>query len=429
VTAEISHQATGDRRRTILLSSLGEIVEWFDFMIYLSLAPILAKVFFPSSDGRTSLFATLGVFAAAYLARPLGSLLFGRIGDRSGRKHALVASALVMSAAKLFEGSLPSYDTIGIAAAVLFVIARMISGFSIGGEFTGTYIMLFETGRPGQRALTTSLANVMAGTGILLASGLITLLLALLSSEQMQAWGWRIPFYVGSLVGLIALAIRLRVQETPLFEQLKARELIAKAPLIEALREQPREILIAFAMSSYVAVSYYLVVAFVPTYLQSFVGMDHVDALTIATAASLLNIMVIAPPAWVSDRLGRKPVMIASSAGLALLGYPLFLMLSSGGFATTLAAALLFVILAASFFGAGNTTAVERFSTRVRYSGFALGYNVGAAIFGGTTPLIAAWLIHSTGSNVAPAWYLIAASVAILLVIWRLRETYRIEMT
>ena len=395
-------------------------------MIYLSLAPILAKVFFPSSDGRTSLFATLGVFAAAYLARPLGSLLFGRIGDRSGRKHALVASALVMSAAKLFEGSLPSYDTIGITAAALFVIARMVSGFSIGGEFTGTYIMLFETGRSGQRALTTSLANVMAGTGILLASGLITLLLALLTGQQMQAWGWRIPFFVGSLVGLIALAIRLRVQETPLFEQLRAQESVAKAPLTEALREQPRAILIAFAMSSYVAVSYYLVVAFVPTYLQSFVGMDHVDALTISTLAGLLNIVVIPFPAWASDRFGRKPVMIAASGAFALLGYPLFLLLASGDFATTLAGALLFVTLAAGFVGAANTAAVERFPTRVRYSGFALGYNVGAAIFGGMTPLVAAGLIHSTGSNLAPAWYLILASIAILTMIWRLRETYRI---
>jgi MHS family proline/betaine transporter-like MFS transporter len=383
-------------------------------------------VFFPAGDGRTSLFATLGVFAAAYVARPVGSLLFGRIGDRSGRKHALVASALVMSAAKLFEGSLPSYETIGIAAAVLFVIARLISGFSIGGEFTGTYIMLFETGRAGRRALTTSLANVMAGTGVLLASGMITLLMTLLSSEQMQAWGWRIPFYAGSLVGLIALLIRLRVRETPLFEHLQSEATIARAPLREALREQPRAILIAFAMSSYVAVSYYLVVAFVPTYLQSFVGMDHVSALTITTVASLLNIVLIPLPAWASDRFGRKPVIIAASGGFALLGYPLFLLLSSGDFASTLAGALLFVALAACFVGAANTAAVERFPTRVRYSGFALGYNVGAAIFGGMTPLVAAWLIHSTGSNLAPAWYLILASIAILTLVWRLRETYRI---
>jgi MFS transporter, MHS family, proline/betaine transporter len=413
------------RRRTILLSSLGEIVEWFDFMIYLSLAPILAKVFFPSSDGRTSLFATLGVFAAAYLARPLGSLLFGRIGDRSGRKQALVASALVMSGAKLFEGSLPSYDSIGIAAAALFVVARLISGFSIGGEFTGTYIMLFETGSTGRRALTTSLANVMAGTGILLASGLITLLMSLLSSAQMQDWGWRIPFYVGSLVGLIALAIRLRVRETPLFEQLRNQATIAQKPLLEALREQPRAILIAFAMSSYVAISYYLVVAFVPTYLQSFVGMDHVSALTIATLAGLLNIVLIPWPALASDRFGRKPVMIAASGGFALLGYPLFLLLSSGDFAATLAGALLFVALAAGFVGAANTAAVERFPTRVRYSGFALGYNVGAAIFGGTTPLLAAWLIHTSGSLMAPSAYLILASLAVLVVIWRLKETFR----
>jgi MHS family proline/betaine transporter-like MFS transporter len=424
----VSTEPAGRSRTTVLLSSVGEIVEWFDFMIYLSLAPVLAKVFFPSSDGRTALFATLAVFAAAYLARPLGGLLFGHLGDRGGRKQALVASALVMAGAKLVEGSLPSYDAIGITAAVLFLLARVVSGLSIGGEFTGTFVMLFESSSTGRRGLTTSLANVMASIGIVLGSGLITLLMATLSAEQMQAWGWRIPFFVGSLIGLVALAIRLRVQETPMFERLRADASLARQPLRDAIREQPRAIFVAFAMSSFIAVSYYLVVAFVPTYLQSFVGMDHVHALTIATLATLLNIVVIPLPAWLSDRAGRKPVLVAASVAFVVLGYPLFLLLASGRFGPTLLGALLFVALAATFVGAANTTAMEHFRTRTRFSGFALGYNIGAAIFGGLTPLLAAWLIHSTGSNVAPAWYLILASVAILAVSWRIKETYRADV-
>ena len=417
------------RRWTVLLSSVGEIVEWFDFMIYLTLAPILARVFFGETDSKTHLLATLGIFAAAYLARPLGAVLFGRLGDRQGRKRALIVSALVMAAAKFFEGSLPTYDDIGIAAAVLFLVARLLSGFSLGGEFTGTLVMLFETGTSRNRALTTSLANMMAGTGVLLASGLVTALIALLPSEDMYAWGWRVPFYVGSLVGLIALAIRLKVQESTLFEQLKDRAALSPAPVMEAIKEQPRGVGVAFAMSSFNALSYYLVVAFVPTYLQSFVGMDHVMALTITTMAALFNILVIPFPGAISDSIGRRPVLIAAALAFIALGFPLFSMLSSDVFRTTLWAALLLVIPAACFMAPANTTAVEHLPTRVRFSGFALGYNAGAAIFGGTTPLIAASLIHLTGWLIAPAAYLVLAAVVILIVCWRLKETYKIEVS
>ncbi|MEM7445362.1 MAG: MFS transporter, partial [Pseudomonadota bacterium] len=208
--------ARSDRRRTsVVLSSVGEVVEWFDFMIYLALAPILAKVFFPTDDPLTSLLATLGIFAAAYLARPLGAIVFGGFGDRMGRKATLVISALIMAIAKLIEGSLPSYEAVGVAAPVLFILARILSGLSLGGEFTGTFIMLFETAKPGQRAMTISLGNVMSGIGVLLASGLVALLVGSFSAEEMQAWGWRIPFYVGAFVCFTALAIRLWVRETP----------------------------------------------------------------------------------------------------------------------------------------------------------------------------------------------------------------------
>lgn len=412
-----------------MLSSVGEIVEWFDFMIYLTLAPILARVFFGETDTKTHLLATLGIFAAAYLARPLGAVFFGRLGDRQGRNRALIVSALVMSAAKLFEGSLPTYDDIGIAAAVLFLVARLLSGFSLGGEFTGTLVMLFETGTQRHRAVTTSLANIMAGTGVLLASGLVTALTALLTPEDMVAWGWRIPFYVGSLVGLIALLIRLKVQETPPFEQAKDTGSLSPAPVMEAIKEQPRGVAVAFAMSSFNALTYYLVIAFVPTYLQSFVGMDHITALTITTIAAFFNILFIPFPAAISDSVGRRPVLIAAAVAFIILGFPLFSMLASDVFRTTLAGALLFVIPAACFMGPASTTAVEHLPTRVRFSGFALGYNAGAAIFGGTTPLIAALLIHATGWLLAPAAYLVVAAIVILIVCWRLKETYQIDVS
>jgi len=413
----------------VLFSSVGEIVEWFDFMIYLSLVPILARVFFGETHAKAHLFAILGIFAAAYLARPHGAILFGRLGDRLGRKRALIVSAVVMSVAKLVEGSLPTYDDIGIAAAILFVLARLFSGFSLGGEFAGTIVMLFETATPRHRALTTSLASMMAGGGVLLAAGLVTALIALLSAEDMQAWGWRIPFFVGSGVGLIALAFRLWVPETPMFEEVKEEGLRARKPLKEAVKDDTSGAAVAFAMSSFTALSYYLVIAFLPTYLQSFVGMDHVSALTITTIATVLSIAVIPISGLVSDNVGRKPVLISSSLAFIVLSISQFWLLASGQFWLTLAGALVLVVPVACFMAPAHTTAMEHLPTRVRYSGFALGYNAGAAIFGGTTPLIAAWLIHGTGWLTAPAGYLVLAATIILIVCWRLKETYQIEVS
>ena len=420
---------THQRRRTVLFSSVGEIVEWFDFMIYLSLVPILARVFFGETHTKTHLFAILGIFAAGYLARPHGAILFGRLGDRFGRKRALIVSALVMTGAKLVEGSLPTYDDIGIAAAVLFVAARLCSGFSLGGEFAGTLVMLFETATPRHRALTTSLANMMAGGGVLLAAGLVTALIALLTPEEMQAWGWRIPFFVGSGVGLVALAFRLWVPETPMFEEVKEEGLQARTPVKEAVKEDTGAAAVAFAMSSFIALSYFLVIAFLPTYLQSFVGMDHVSALTITTIATVLSIVVIPISGLVSDHVGRKLVLIATSLAFIVLSVPLFWLLASDQFWLALAGALMLVVPAACFMAPAYTTAVEHLPTRVRFSGFALGYNIGAAIFGGTAPLIAAWLIHSTGWLTAPAGYLVLAAIVILIVCWRLKETYRLEIS
>jgi MHS family proline/betaine transporter-like MFS transporter len=195
-------------KRAIFLSSIGEVVEWFDFMVYLALAPVLAKVIF-APDDSSSLLMTLGIFGAAFLARPIGAILFGHLGDRFGRKRALVTSALLMAVAKLVEGLLPTYSTAaystaGHLAPAIFLAARIASGFSLGGEFTGTAVMLFESAQTRRRGLTTGLANIMGGVGVFLASGLVGLLTANLSSEAMESWGWRVPFFAGSLIGVVA---------------------------------------------------------------------------------------------------------------------------------------------------------------------------------------------------------------------------------
>jgi MHS family proline/betaine transporter-like MFS transporter len=230
----------------------------------------------------------------------MGALLFGQLGDRVGQKRALMVSALLMAAANLIEGLLPTYATIGFLAPAVFVCARIISGISLGGEYTGTFVMLFESAPTGRRGLTTSLANVMGGTGVFLASSLVALLIASLSQESMESWDWRIPFFTG-FIALIALAIRTKVSETPLFEELRRKGETLRSPLRESVRRQPRAILITFATAAFNALSYYLVIAFVPTYLVSFVKVDHATAMLVATVAGAFNVLFIAIPGWISD--------------------------------------------------------------------------------------------------------------------------------
>jgi MFS transporter, MHS family, proline/betaine transporter len=410
-------------KRAIFLSSIGEVVEWFDFMVYLALAPVLAKVIF-APDDSSSLLMTLGIFGAAFLARPIGAILFGHLGDRFGRKRALVTSALLMAVAKLVEGLLPTYSTAGHLAPAIFLAARIASGFSLGGEFTGTAVMLFESAQTRRRGLTTSLANIMGGVGVFLASGLVGLLTANLSPAAMESWGWRVPFFAGSLIGLVALGIRARVPETPLFEKFQSKGETVRTPLRESLKGQPRAILLTFALAGFNALSYYLVVAFVPTYLVSFVKIEHSAAMHIATVASAFNVAFIGIPAWLSDIVGRKPLLIVGGLGFLVLTYPLYILLSSGNMASMLVSALGFVALATFFMGPAIAAALEHFPTAVRFSGFAFGYNIGAGVFGGTTPLVATWLIQTTSSLRAPGVYLIAASAVMLVVSLRLRETF-----
>ena len=356
--------------------------------------------------------------------RVRSALCYLAISETAGRKRALMASALLMAMAKLVEAMLPTYAMIGYLAPAVFVLARIISGISLGGEYAGTFVMLFESARSGRRGLTTSLGYVMAGFGVFLASSLVAVLTARLSAEAMENWGWRVPFFAGSLIALVALATRTQVRETPLFNELLSEGKTVRSPLREGLRHQWRAVLLTFAMAAFHALSYYLEVAFVPVYLVSFVKIDHAAAMRVGTVASAFNVAFIAIPAWVSDKIGRKPVLIAGCIGFLLLSYPFYVLLSSKSMVSMLVAAVGFVVLAACFMGPAMTAALEHFSTAVRFSGF--GYNVGSGLFGGTTPLVAGWMIHATGALISPSYYIMAASAIFLGLCFRLRETRKL---
>jgi MHS family proline/betaine transporter-like MFS transporter len=300
---------------------------------------------------------------------------------------------------------------------------RMASGFSMGGEYAGTFVYLLENAPSGHRAITCSLANTMCAGGIFLAS-LVVSLVGLLPSPAVDAWGWRIPFFVGAAAGLLAMAMRAHMQESPLFDRVVASGQASRSPLSDAFQTVTRQIVAAFILASYIAITYHVLIAFIPGYLQTWCQLDHRSAEWIATAASLLNLPLMMLPAWLADRIGRKPVIAGAALSIMALAWPVFALISSGH---ALLGSLLAVPLAAAINAPAATLAVELFPTRVRFTGFAIGFNLGS-IAGGVSPFLCAWLIRASGALVAPAFLVASVSLGMLAALRFVPETRDVEL-
>jgi MHS family proline/betaine transporter-like MFS transporter len=415
--------AAAAKRRPVVFGAIGTTLEWFDFTLYLYLSPIIAALFFPSGDQLASLMATFGVFAAGYLMRPLGALFFGSYGDRRGRKAALSLSVAMMSGPMVLIGLLPTHATIGAAAAVLLVLLRLVQGFSVGGEFGGSIVLLEESAPPGRRGLFTNLALSTAGIGFLLSSLTATVLHALLSTGQMESWGWRLPFFLGAAIGVFAFVMRRRMDETERFKEAKESGTLAEAPVHTLLQTERGRLMAVFLLVGYSGLTYYLAATFVPSWLQTVVEADPAEALLAATVGALLYTVVSPFAGLLSDRIGRRPMMAAGAVALAVGAYPLFDLMSEGTFPSILIGAVVLMLLVIVFAGPSTPTFTELFSTATRYSGVAVGYGLGMAVFGGTAPLLATGLIKWTGNDLAPSFLLVGASLLILAVIALIPET------
>jgi MHS family proline/betaine transporter-like MFS transporter len=323
---------------------------------------------------------------------------------------------------------LPTNASIGAAAAVLLVVFRLIQGFSVGGEFSGSIVLLTESARQDRRGFTAAVVAAMGSVGVLLASVVALILNATLSTSQLDDFGWRLGFGVGALIALVALAIRVRMPETPVFEEAEARPAARLNPLREVLRHERRAFLRVMALSAYMAIGYYLVAAWLPTYLQTFIGADAALALLATTLALLLHIFGCVATGALSDRTGRKPVLLSGAISFAVLALPLLALVASPAFARMLVGMLALMVPVVLFTGPLMAAAAEQFPTPTRYSGAALSYSVGVSAFGGTAPLIATALVQVTGWDLAPGIYLIAASLLIVPVVVRMRETYRLRL-
>jgi MHS family proline/betaine transporter-like MFS transporter len=409
-----------DQRKTATIAGVvGNIIEWYDFALYGFMASILATLFFPSESRTASLIATYGVFAAGFIMRPLGSALFGWMGDTIGRSKTMLISVAMMALPTTVLGLLPTYDSVGIWAPIALVALRLVQGLSVGGEFSSSVTYLVETAAPDQRGLSGSWANVGSMLGMLLGSAVATAATNFLDPATLQDWGWRLPFLFGAVLGVVAIGLRRHLPRSEHFAQHVA-EHGRTSPLKEAFTLNGKQTLQGTLFASGYGALFYLTLVYLPNWLSEYTSLDLNVAMRINTAATALMVVLIPLMGWVSDRFIRRTHLIAIAIVLMMLiVLPLQYWMVSGSLWAAIISQFGLAILIAIPCGVGPATFVELFPTEDRLSGYSVAFNIGLGIIGGSTPMAATWLIDTTGSELAPAFYLVAfAFVALGSLIW-----------
>jgi MFS family permease len=423
LTASGVHSAEKSQR-ALWAAAIGNLLEWYDFGVYGFLAGLIAINFFPGSDPTAALLKSFAAFGVGFLARPLGGVLIGRLGDTKGRKTALVLTIFLMAFGTVGLGLLPTYDKIGVWAPILLVLMRLIQGLAAGGEWGTSTAFMIEWAPQGRRGFFGSFQQVSTAGGTLLGSGIAAIMTSLLSSEAMLAWGWRVPFLLGAVLLAVGAYMRQNVEETPSYEA--SRKAVAEQPAAAGFPLGAR----AFGFTIFWTIAYYTLLLWMPTFTQKFGGLSPSQALWSNTIG--LIAMVIAVPCWgaLSDKVGRRPVLMASAILIGALCYPLLSLMAGGtGLALVLPIQILFGVMLALYSGAGPAAIAEIFPTHLRSTWMSSGYALSVAIFGGFAPFIATWLIEITGSPMAPTYlYLLPSAVISLLVIWSLKETAGTEL-
>ena len=409
------------RRSSLVIAAFSTIVEWYDFTLYLYFATVLSRVFF--SGGEISLLTTLGGFAVAYWMRPLGALYFGHIGDRIGRRHMLLLSVAMMTAAMLATAMLPTHAQIGAAAGWLLFLLRCAMGFSVGGEYTGVVAYLLEGAPEHRRGLVASLASAASEIGALLAVGISALTVAFLDEASLQSWGWRIPFLFGAaLAGSVWIA-RSSMEESPEFHRQRHAGTVPASPLLHSIANHRGAIGRSFAISALGSITYYVGITYVPAFLTTAGALSEGASLWLSTAAAVVVILVTPFVGLWSDRIGRRPVLAALAIGNALLPIAMFWLMASGSQGQALAGALILAALAGGVSAVGAVATAEQFPGEGRVTGLALGATGATAIFGGLTPFLAQLLVERTGWTVAPGAMIAVVGLAVLPLFLLMKET------
>jgi MFS transporter, MHS family, proline/betaine transporter len=407
----------------------GNFVEWYDFAVYGYSAATIAKVFFSGSDPVSALLATFALFGVTFLSRPAGGIVFGRLGDRIGRRNTLVVVIILMGSCTTLIGLLPPYRLIGAGAPVLLALMRLGQGFSSGGEAAGASTFLSEYAPAGRRGTWTAISNSTQVIPFVVAALLIYALQHHISPDHYLAWGWRIPFLFAAPLALVGLVLQLRLDDTPVFLALEKTGAIEHRPVFMVLSRYRREVCLLIGIASLNAIGFYTASSYMPTYLTQVAGLDARTAL-ISNAIALSAYSVLIP--WfgaAGDHWGRKPIILIAALFLVVLSIPAYRIAAHGGLASAIVGQVMVIVPVTAVASVVSVAQCELFPTSVRYTGAALGYNIAYMLFGGTAPFVSQYLVVITHVPRAPAYYLASAAALTILPIALLPETARVSMT
>jgi metabolite-proton symporter len=430
--------ASSSLRRVVAASLIGTTIEWYDFFLYGSAAAIIfPKLFFPEADPLAGSLLAFLTFSVGFGARPIGALVFGHYGDKIGRKKLLVLSLLLMGGATFAIGLLPTHAAVGSLAPVLLTLMRLVQGFALGGEWGGAVLLVSEHGHPKKRGFWASWPQTGAPAGLLLGTGVLAALTALLSEAAFLNWGWRVPFLLSGALVAVGLWVRLAVDESPVFKAAQARAEARKAeaaelsgekqvermPLVAVLRFHWKEVLITVGARLAENISFYVITLFILAYTTAELKLSQQTALNAVLIASAVHFAVI--PMWgaLSDRLGRRPVYLLGAVGMSLFVFPFFELLNTKNFGAIVLAVTVGLVLHGAMYGPQAAFFTELFATRMRYSGASIGAQFSTLAAGAPAPLIATALLAEYGTSTPIALYLIAAAVLTAIAIICAKET------
>jgi MFS transporter, MHS family, proline/betaine transporter len=415
----------GALRRVLTSAAIGQFVEWYDFVVYAYSAAIIAKLFFPNSDPTAALLSTFAIYAVGFVMRPLGGFLFGSLGDRLGRQRILSFVILMMGVATIAIGLLPTYAQVGILAPILLVVCRLLQGLSAAGETVGSNAFVAEHAPAEKRGLYVAFTYSFANLPPIVAALLVLFLTNALTGEAYASWGWRIPFLIGGPLALVGLYIRRQVDESPAFKATQAARRVASSPIVDAVRDQKKAMGFSFALAAFSSLGFYTLAGYFVSYLTATVKLDSNSALISNSVALFVAFVAMIAGGALSDRFGRKPILLLGLAISALVCIPAYQLAAQGTLGSAIAGQGLLAAACGLFWGPVGIALLELFPTRTRFSASAISYNLAYTIFGGSAPFLATWLILQSGNKLAPALYMAAVAVVVFLVVLMIPETAR----
>ncbi|MFI7165500.1 MULTISPECIES: MFS transporter [Rhodococcus] len=405
------------RRRALIAGATGNIVEWFDFTIYGFTAAVLATVFFPPEFGSGALLATFALYGVAFLARPAGGIFFGRLGDRLGRRRSLSLAITLMGCSTAAIGLLPTYASIGVAAPLLLLLCRLVQGFSAGGEYTGAATFVVEHAPSHRRGLYAGIISSSSFVGSILAT-VTVLSFSLVGTESFADGGWRWPFIIGGVVAMVGLFMRLAVEETPAFKEMKENDSLPTRPLTDLFRNHWRTLLTSFVYFASLGVVTHMLLGYMPTFLILSADVSSTVALLMTTGALVLAVPLFIFFGATVDRIGRRPLVRIGMVMSVFVSVPSYMLIGTGNI-FAIAIALAALVIALSLLASALLVILEMMPTHARFTGTAIPYNIAYALFAGTAPLVCAALVNATGSDLSPSFYATAIALIALPILWR----------